>query len=174
MSGSTFVSGTWKLAGCAILVLSLRAVRADTVWIQSGTGNPIAIPQVKISGVQDDVLVMNGDVLTDIDYGGLLERHAASDAAATIATKARQIQVSLGVLRFGDEGDPTRLTGYDEKPAIEYASPTSSMLSANNSTPARTRSTSRPPPSGRCCMIEVDMSASSVTETSRCLISRRR
>ncbi len=63
---------------------------------------------------------MNGDVLTDIDYGALLERHRASDAAATIATKARQIQVSLGVLRFGDAGDPTRLTGYDEKPAIDY------------------------------------------------------
>jgi NDP-sugar pyrophosphorylase family protein len=68
----------------------------------------------------DDVLVMNGDVLTDIDYGGLLDRHRASDAAATIATKERQIQVSLGVLRFGEDGDPTRLTGYDEKPAIDY------------------------------------------------------
>jgi NDP-sugar pyrophosphorylase family protein len=69
---------------------------------------------------EQDVLVMNGDVLTDIDYGALLERHRASDAAATIATKERQIQVSLGVLRFGDNGDPTRLTGYDEKPAIDY------------------------------------------------------
>ena len=36
---------------------------------------------------QEDVLVMNGDVLTDIDYGALLERHRASDAAATIATR---------------------------------------------------------------------------------------
>jgi NDP-mannose synthase len=69
---------------------------------------------------EDDVLVMNGDVLTDIDYGALLERHKASDAAATIATKERQIQVSLGVLRFGDAGDPTRLTGYDEKQLIDY------------------------------------------------------
>jgi NDP-sugar pyrophosphorylase family protein len=68
----------------------------------------------------DDVLVMNGDVLTDIDYGALLDRHRASDAAATIATKERQIQVSLGVLRFDEDGDPTRLTGYDEKPAIDY------------------------------------------------------
>src|SRR5580698_926126 len=68
----------------------------------------------------DDVLVMNGDVLTDIDYGALLEQHKAGDAAATIATKERQIQVSLGVLRFGDEADPTRLTGYDEKPSIDY------------------------------------------------------
>jgi NDP-mannose synthase len=68
----------------------------------------------------DDVLVMNGDVLTDIDYGALLERHRASDAAATIATKSREIQVSLGVLRFADEDDATRLTGYDEKPVIDY------------------------------------------------------
>ena len=68
----------------------------------------------------DDVLVMNGDVLTDIDYGALLERHRAGDAAATIATKERQIQVSLGVLRFANDADPTRLTGYDEKPAIDY------------------------------------------------------
>ena len=74
-----------------------------------------------IDGLLDDhVLVMNGDVLTDIDYGALLERHSVSDAAATIATKTRQIQVSLGVLRFSDDGDPTRLTGYDEKPAIDY------------------------------------------------------
>lgn len=74
-----------------------------------------------IDGLADDhVLVMNGDVLTDIDYRGLIERHAGSDAAATIATKKRHIQVSLGVLRFGDNGDPTRLTGYDEKPEIDY------------------------------------------------------
>ena len=68
----------------------------------------------------EDILVMNGDVLTDIDYRALLERHRSSDAAATIATKVRHIQVSLGVLRFGDGDDPTRLTGYDEKPAIDF------------------------------------------------------
>jgi NDP-sugar pyrophosphorylase family protein len=69
---------------------------------------------------QEDVLVMNGDVLTDIDYGALLQRHRDSDAAATIATKEREIRVSLGVLRFGNAEDDTRLTGYDEKPTIDY------------------------------------------------------
>ena len=68
----------------------------------------------------DDILVMNGDVLTDIDYGALLERHRKSDAAATIATKVRNVQISLGVLRFGDAGDETRLTGYHEKPTLDY------------------------------------------------------
>jgi NDP-mannose synthase len=69
---------------------------------------------------EEHVLVMNGDVLTDIDYGALLDRHRAGDSAATIATKLRQVQISLGVLRFGEESDPTRLTGYEEKPEIDF------------------------------------------------------
>ena len=73
-----------------------------------------------VEGLDEDFLVMNGDVLTDIDYGGLFERHSSDGAAATIATKVRHVQVSLGVLRFGEDGDPTRLTGYDEKPVIDY------------------------------------------------------
>jgi len=74
-----------------------------------------------IDGVEDDLLVMNGDVLTDIDYGALLAEHRASDAIATIATTNRHVQISLGVLRFGEDGDPTRVTGYDEKPAIDFS-----------------------------------------------------
>jgi NDP-sugar pyrophosphorylase family protein len=74
-----------------------------------------------IDGLGDDhVLVMNGDILTDLDYRALLELHAASGAAATIATKVRHLQISLGVLRCLDESDPTRLTGYDEKPVIDF------------------------------------------------------
>lgn len=73
-----------------------------------------------IEGLDHDFLVMNGDVLTDIDYAALLESHTGSDAVATIATKERDVQISLGVLRFNDGGDPSRLTGYDEKPKIHY------------------------------------------------------
>jgi NDP-mannose synthase len=74
-----------------------------------------------IDGLKDDdFLVMNGDVLTDLDYGALLERHAAGADAATVATKKRDVQISLGVLIFGDEGDDSRLTGYLEKPKIRY------------------------------------------------------
>jgi NDP-sugar pyrophosphorylase family protein len=73
-----------------------------------------------IGGLDEDFLVMNGDVLTDIDYLGLLERHRASDAVATIATTRRHVQISLGVLKFDDGADSTRLTGYDEKPEIDY------------------------------------------------------
>jgi NDP-mannose synthase len=67
-----------------------------------------------------DFLVMNGDVLTDIDYAALLEEHTASGAAATIATKTRDVRIQLGVLVFGDTDDRSRLTGYMEKPNVRY------------------------------------------------------
>jgi NDP-mannose synthase len=73
-----------------------------------------------IEDLTEPFLVMNGDVLTDIDYGAFLDDHLAADASATIATTHRDVQISLGVLQFGDEGDTTRLTGYIEKPKIAY------------------------------------------------------
>jgi len=75
-----------------------------------------------IQGLEDDFLVMNGDTLTDMDYAALLERHRASGAAATIATTTREVQISLGVLHFEQNGshESHKLTGYTEKPKIEY------------------------------------------------------
>lgn len=73
-----------------------------------------------IEGLDEDFLVMNGDVLTDIDYGEMLRAHKASDALATIATCQRTVQVSLGVLDMSPDSDPTRLVGYREKPSLSY------------------------------------------------------
>ncbi|HYH59245.1 MAG TPA: sugar phosphate nucleotidyltransferase [Thermoleophilaceae bacterium] len=74
-----------------------------------------------IDGLGDsDFLVMNGDVLTDLDYAKLLDDHRESGAAATIATKQRDVPIELGVLVFGDGGDQTKVTGYMEKPKVRY------------------------------------------------------
>ena len=75
-----------------------------------------------IDGLADEpaFLVMNGDVLSDIAYTAVLESHRASGAVATIATHARSVEVSLGVMRFDDGSDPTLLTGYIEKPTYDY------------------------------------------------------
>lgn len=81
-----------------------------------GTAGPLA----SVSGLDADFLVMNGDTLTDMDYGDFFDAHVSSGAAATIATTRRDVEITLGVLRFGDGGDPDRLTGYDEKPVIGY------------------------------------------------------
>ncbi len=81
-----------------------------------GTAGSLAL----IDGLDDPFLVMNGDVLTDLDYRQLLDDHAASGAIATIATRRRTVHVPLGVLRFADARDTTRLTDFEEKPSINY------------------------------------------------------
>jgi NDP-mannose synthase len=81
-----------------------------------GTAGALAL----VEGLEDDFLVMNGDVLTDVDLATVLAHHRSTDAIATIATHKRHIEVSLGVLRFGDDGDDTRVTDYHEKPQFDY------------------------------------------------------
>src|SRR5713101_2073476 len=47
-----------------------------------GTAGPLA----HIRGLKDTFLVMNGDILTDLDYRALVEHHKRQAAAMTIAT----------------------------------------------------------------------------------------
>jgi NDP-mannose synthase len=70
--------------------------------------------------VEQEFLVMNGDILTDLNYHVFFDAHRSSGATATIATHQRSVEVSLGVMRFDDGGDPTRLTGFIEKPTYHY------------------------------------------------------
>ena len=74
----------------------------------------------ELGDLDEPFLVMNGDVLTDLDFGALLDEHKDSGAAATIATVNRDIQVSLGVLHFNDPHQPDRLTTFEEKPTLVY------------------------------------------------------
>ena len=73
-----------------------------------------------IDGLDEDFLVMNGDVLTDLNFARLLRAHQAGGQAATIAARTRDTQISLGVLRCEDPQDPTAVTGYLEKPTTSY------------------------------------------------------
>ena len=73
-----------------------------------------------MEGLDEPFLVMNGDVLTDMDYTALMDSHIASGAAVTVASTGRHVNISLGVMEFGDPGDPERLTHYIEKPTISY------------------------------------------------------
>ena len=73
-----------------------------------------------IEGLDEPFLVMNGDILTDMDYSRFLADHAGADAVASIATHKRNVEISLGVLHFEDDDDTTKLTGYSEKPKYHY------------------------------------------------------
>ena len=66
----------------------------------------------------EPVLVINGDILTTLNYGAMYEFHRARGAAATIASYPREVKIDFGVLEFGD--DPHVLTGYREKPEYSF------------------------------------------------------
>ena len=61
-------------------------------------------------------LVMNGDVLTDLDYADVLRSHEASGTPLTIATYARKVHIDFGVLTT----DASRVVAFTEKPSIDY------------------------------------------------------
>lgn len=64
----------------------------------------------------EQFLVMNGDILTDLDYSDLMRRHAASDAPLTVATYQREVRIDYGVLTT--RGD--HVVDFTEKPTIDY------------------------------------------------------
>ena len=61
-------------------------------------------------------LVMNGDVLTDLDFGDLLQAHVVSEAPLTVATVLRSAKIDFGVLEVND----AKIVGFSEKPSLTY------------------------------------------------------
>ena len=78
-----------------------------------GTAGPLRL----VEGDDDTFLVMNGDLLTTIDYHELLETHRRRKAWATIAVHKRQVHIDYGVITIGPNGE---LQDYSEKPTIDY------------------------------------------------------
>ncbi len=78
-----------------------------------GTVGPLALmPRPRVA-----FLVMNGDVLTTLDFRDLMNSHRRSGALATIAMHKRSINIDLGVIRC-DGGN--RVVDYIEKPTHHY------------------------------------------------------
>jgi NDP-sugar pyrophosphorylase family protein len=79
-----------------------------------GTAGPLRA----IGDVDRPFVVMNGDVLTTLDYGQLLEVHRETGNALTIATTARTSKMNYGVLHLDGSIHPTvrRVVAYEEKP----------------------------------------------------------
>jgi NDP-sugar pyrophosphorylase family protein len=75
-------------------------------------------PLKLIPDLPDDFLLLNGDVLTDLDFRRLLCEHVTERRKFTIAAACRTHIVDYGVLEV-DDADST-LTGFREKPALNY------------------------------------------------------
>lgn len=74
-----------------------------------------------IDGLHETFLVMNGDILTTMDYSKLMQCHCDKGSALTVAITKKKIQIDLGVLRLDDNN---AVIGYDEKPVKEFPAST--------------------------------------------------
>lgn len=78
-----------------------------------GTAGPLGL----IEAPKEPFLVMNGDILSAIDYSDLWRFHQQRDAIATVATHPRSVKIDLGVLEFDQQANLSR---YIEKPTHHY------------------------------------------------------
>ena len=78
-----------------------------------GTAGPLGL----VDDLDDTFLVMNGDLLTSLDFADLVRSHRDSKAGATVATYRKRVDITLGVLTI-DENSAVR--DYTEKPTLYY------------------------------------------------------
>jgi NDP-sugar pyrophosphorylase family protein len=90
--------------------VNLRFVEEET---PTGTAGSLSF----VRDLNDTFLVMNGDLLTDLDFHELVAFHKEQKSLLTIATHARHVKIDLGVLEFDSEN---RITAYIEKPQNSY------------------------------------------------------
>jgi len=70
-----------------------------------------------IKDLPETFFIMNGDVLTDLNFRSLYEEHLASGAEITVSTFERDAEVDFGVLDADAEG---RVVGFREKPVYHF------------------------------------------------------
>ena len=79
----------------------------------AGTAGPLAL----VDGLDDTFLVMNGDLLTNIDFEDLIRAHRARGSTVTVGLFEKQVPLDLGIVETDEDG---RVTGYIEKPTLTY------------------------------------------------------
>jgi NDP-sugar pyrophosphorylase family protein len=74
-------------------------------------------PLKLIKDLPDNFLVMNGDVLTDLNYNDLYAYHMSNRNIFTISAYQRVLKSEYGVLEINTEN---QLIGFQEKPVVTY------------------------------------------------------
>lgn len=78
-----------------------------------GTIGPLKL----IKDLPEHFLLMNGDLLTDIDFMDLYNYHLKSHALVTVGSYKRKVDIDFGVMEI-EEGV---ITGFKEKPQYDYS-----------------------------------------------------
>jgi NDP-sugar pyrophosphorylase family protein len=67
--------------------------------------------------LKDTFLMINGDILTTLNFSDLIDYHRKNEAIITIALKQRETYINFGIAELDNTG---RLTGYTEKPTLHH------------------------------------------------------
>jgi NDP-sugar pyrophosphorylase family protein len=78
-----------------------------------GTAGPL-----RRVGRGQPLLVMNGDVLTTLDFSALVDHHVESRNVLTVATHERTIKIDYGVIYASGSNGSTMIDTFEEKPEI--------------------------------------------------------
>lgn len=78
-----------------------------------GTAGPLTL----IEGLDEPFLMMNGDLLTSLDFADLYNYHIERNAMVTMALYPKEINIDFGVIEVDAE---SRIRGSREKPHFTY------------------------------------------------------
>lgn len=79
-----------------------------------GTAGPLSLIKEELT---EPFLVLNGDVLTTLNFSSFISRHQKTGNIATIAMHKRKVDIDFGVLELGEDNE---IVDYIEKPKIPY------------------------------------------------------
>lgn len=94
-----------------------RMVKIDSVVETHPTGTAGSLASVP--DLDESFLVMNGDLLTTLDYRALMDYHRRHEAELTIALHRKAVPIDLGIVELANDGET--VSGYVEKPTLHYS-----------------------------------------------------
>ena len=78
-----------------------------------GTAGPISL----VKNLEDDFLVINGDILTTMNYTDFFKNHKEKKGVMTIAMYPKNVKIDVGVLEFDDN---FQIENFIEKPVYHF------------------------------------------------------
>jgi NDP-sugar pyrophosphorylase family protein len=90
--------------------------RLDVSWRREPEALGTAGALRSVPDVEETLLVVNGDIVTDLNLSEMLAFHRSRGAALTIATRVSEVETDLGVI----EHDHGLVVNYQEKPVLSY------------------------------------------------------
>ena len=94
----------------------------DITYVQESEPTGTAGPLKYLCPTDEAFIVMNGDLLTTLDYVDLLRSHRESGNMLTIATHERTVRIDYGVLHLNGADDRVAdVRAFEEKPEISMA-----------------------------------------------------